>query len=86
MNILEITNEFLVLLSTYFLFLYSDGFILIDDEKLIDIKVKDWQAQETLGWFHVSHLAVLVILNMSFMLGAQIGDLYRRIKLFYLKR
>ena len=46
MNKLEIANEFLILNSTYFLFIYSDGFLLMVEPKVPDIKVKDWDAQE----------------------------------------
>ena len=46
MNKLEIANEFFILNSTYFLFAYSDGFLLMVEPKVPDIKVKDWDAQE----------------------------------------
>ena len=46
MNRLEIANEFLVLTSTYFLFVYSDGFLLKKSSEEIEEKVKDWEVQE----------------------------------------
>ena len=86
MSRLETTNEFLVLTSTYFLFVYSDGFLLMAQKELPDELVKDWGAQEELGWAHVSLLGVLVIINMAVMLTAQVSDVARKIKLFFLKR
>ena len=46
MSRLETTNEFLVLTSTYFLFAYSDGFLLMAQPQLLDELVKDWHFQE----------------------------------------
>ena len=86
MSRLETTNEFLVLTSTYFLFVYSDGFLLMAQKELPDELIKDWGAQEELGWVHVGLLGVLVVLNMAVMLTAQISDVARKIKLFFLKR
>ena len=86
MNRLETVNEFLVLMGTYFLIVYSNGFLLKEDPKLKDIKVKDWDDQEFLGWFHVGHLGVLVSLNMAIMLVVQIASIIRSVKLSYHKR
>ena len=44
MNRLETSNEFLVLVSTYFLIVYSDGFLLMDEPRVDDFKVKDWES------------------------------------------
>ena len=86
MSRLETTNEFFVLMSTYFLFIYSDGFLLKAQKELPDELVKDWEFQEGLGWFHVGHLGILVAINMVVMLTAQISDIIRKIKLYFLKR
>ena len=86
MNRLETVNEFLVLMATYFLIMYSNGFLLKEDPRLVDIKVKDWEAQEFHGWFHVGHLGILVALNMTVMLVVQIASIIRSVKLSYHKR
>lgn len=46
MNRLETSNEFLVLIGTYYLFVYSDGFLNKEDSRLSDVHVKDWEMQE----------------------------------------
>ena len=66
MNWLDLTNELLVMTSTYFLFLYSDGFLLIPNEK-VDFMVKDDVVQEKVGWYHVYLLGVLVAVNVLVM-------------------
>ena len=48
MNLLELANDFIVLISSYFGFMYSDGLLLI--EKL-GVYVKDFDLQERIGWF-----------------------------------
>ena len=53
MNLLEICNEFLILTSTYFLFIYSDGFLLKREPLVPDELIKDWVKREELGWVHV---------------------------------
>ena len=86
MSNLETINEFLVLTNTYLLFVYSDGFLLTKHEQLSDELVKDWEAQEELGWVHVGLMGLLVAINMTVMLTAQLCDLIRKIKLYCLKR
>lgn len=46
MRWLETTNEFLVLQNTYFLFMYSDAFILKFEPQTVDLMVKDTEYQE----------------------------------------
>ena len=43
MNKLDLANEYLVLLSSQFLFIYSDGLLMIETE---DSAIKDVDAQE----------------------------------------
>ena len=85
MNRLEKANEFLILVATYFLIIYSNGFLLKEDPRLVDIQMKDWEAQEFQGWFHVGHLGILVTLNMTVMLVVQITSIIRLVKLSYSK-
>ena len=42
MNWLDLTNEYLVMTSTYFIFIYSDGFLLIPNDN-VDYFVKDYK-------------------------------------------
>ena len=86
MNWLELTNEFLIITGTYFLIIYSNGFLHKLEPRLLDRKVKDWEAQEVCGWFHVGHLGIITGLNMSVMLAVQIGSILRTAKLYFLKR
>ena len=87
-NKLEISNEFLVLSSTYFLFIYSDGFLLMDNPKypIISEKIKDSKTQFEVGYYHVGLLGILVALNLIVMITFQIAGILRKIKLCCLKR
>lgn len=85
MRWLETTNEFLVLQNTYFLFIYSSGFILKFEPQTVDLMVKDFDFQEDVGWAHVAHLGLLIFINMVVMLVASISGMIRKIKLFFLK-
>lgn len=87
MNRLELANEFIVLVSTYFLFIYSEAFVLKDEPLLaIGDLVKDYDVQYEVGWYHIGVLGALVALNMTVMLTVQFAQLFRKIKLYYLKR
>ena len=66
MNWLELANEYLVMTSTYFIFIYSDGFLLIPNDK-VDFLVKDYKLQEEIGWYHVYLLALIVFINVAAM-------------------
>lgn len=64
------TNEFLVLTSCYFIFIYSNGFLLMTnpgwpeyDEQITDIKSKF-----LVGWFNVGLLGLLISINLVVML------------------
>ena len=88
MNYLEMANEFLVLTSTYFLFIYSDGLLLKPSPKFPQISelVKDKEVQSNVGWFHVGVLGILVTMNLLAILTVQTKELYRKIKIHYYKR
>ena len=85
-NWLEIINEYLVLTSTYFLFLYSDGLLNIKSpQKEIDFLVRDQKLQDCVGYANAALLGVMATLNMGVMLVVQIKDIYCKIRLMYLK-
>ena len=44
---MEITNEFLVLLSSYFMFIYSDAFLMVEVK---GVMIKEDERQEQVGW------------------------------------
>lgn len=84
MNSLELFNENLIIYSTYFHFLYSDGFLLTTHPKLDD-QVKDTETTNQVAWGHVTLLGLIVFVNMLAMITVQIHTLYKRIKLRYLR-
>ena len=65
MNNLDIANEYLVLLSSQFLFIYSDGLLMIEKQ---DMAIKNEVVQEQVGIAHLALLLIIVALNASVML------------------
>ncbi len=55
MNKLELANEFLVLLSSYFMFVYSDAFLMVQVE---GVMIKEDERQNQVGWFQVGLLGL----------------------------
>ena len=83
---MEVANEYLVLTSTYFLFLYSDGFLNVKSPLAdMDVLVRDQELFLIVGTANASLLGVLVVLNMGVMMTVQIKDMIRKIKLRYIK-
>ena len=83
---MEVANEYLVLTSTYFLFLYSDGFLNVKSPLAeMDVLLRDQELFLRVGTANTSLLGVLVVLNMGVMMTVQIKDMIRKIKLRYLK-
>ena len=82
-NKLELSNEALMLFSTYFLFLYSDGFIVMEAVSQI---IKDNETQEEVGWAHIALLLVTIVLNLTVMLTVQVYEIFCKVKLIFLKR
>ena len=66
MNNLDLVNEYLVMSSTYFIFVYSDGFLLVPNDK-VDFMVKDDQMQEEVGWYHCYNLGLIIFVNVAVM-------------------
>ncbi len=65
---MEVTNEYLVMSSTYFLFLYSDGFLNIKSPLAdMDVRVRDNELFSKVGTANASLLGVLIALNMGVM-------------------
>lgn len=84
-NALEIVNEFIILTSTYFLFCYTDGMLLMPHPAMEEL-VKDEEMLLNVGWGHTGLLAVIVAINMIVMTVVQIVSLIRKIKLWCMKR
>ena len=88
MNRLELANEYLMLTCCYFMFLYSDGLVQMDnpgwpeyDEKLPDVAMR-----YQIGWYNIGLLGLLILINLTVMLTAQVHSLCRSLKLWLLKR
>ena len=75
MNKLELANESLILLSTYFHFIYSDGLLLRTHPKLDDL-VKDTLMTNEVARGHTLLLGLIVFVNLLAMLVVQIKILY----------
>jgi len=85
MNWLETFNEYIILASTYFLFLYTDGMLLVKLPTSAE-QVKDQEMLTNVGYGHASLLGIIVAVNMVVMLVVQVSAIIRKIKLFCLKR
>mmetsp|Transcript_27408 Transcript_27408/g.36650 ORF Transcript_27408/g.36650 Transcript_27408/m.36650 type:complete len:306 (-) Transcript_27408:586-1503(-) len=86
MNQLELANEFLVLLTTYFHFLYTDGFLNTKHPSLDDVFVKDAELASEVSQGHIALLALILSMNFFIMLSLQVINLHRKAKLRYLKQ
>lgn len=88
MNLMEIANETLVIIMSYYLFLYSDGLILTKSPFYPEEQemVKDYEMQTKVGWSHVGLLGMLLAFNIAIMLVVQIAGLKRKVKISCLKR
>ena len=80
---LELTNEYLMLICCYFMIIYSDGLLLMENPGWpeYDEKLPDVEARFQLGWCNIAFLALLVSINLTVMLAAQINGLYSKIRL-----
>ena len=85
MNNLDLANEYLVMTSTYFIFVYSDAFLLVPNDK-VDFMVKDELMQEEVGWYHCYNLGLIIFVNVVVMAVAQAYATFRKVKLCFMKR
>ena len=84
MNKLELFNEFMILQNSYFVLLFTDAFLLRPikgDEH--DILVSDSEMKYKLGYVNIAWLCTLLAANFFSMMGIQIKDVIRRVKLAY---
>lgn len=88
MNVLEITNEFLILMCTYNLFVYSDGMLLTKSPLYPEVQelIKDQEMTYNVGWAHVALLGALILINFAVMIVVQVKTIKRKCKLCNLKR
>ena len=82
---MDMTNEYLVMISTYFIFAYSDGFLLVRNDK-VDFMVKDDKMQDEVGWYHCYLLGLMIFVNVAVMTVVQAYTTFRKIKLCWMKR
>ena len=85
MNWLELVNENLVVYTTYFHFLYSDGFILMQHPMLDDM-VKDTEMTNEVARGHVYLIGLIVAINMLLMLIIQGKTIFKKVKLCFIRR
>lgn len=87
-NKLELVNEYLVLTSCYFLFLYSDGLVLMENPGYpqYDEKIPDLETRDKIGWANIGHLGLLVSINLFLMLAVQFKAIYYKIRVCCHKR
>jgi len=88
MNYLEILNEYTILSSCYFLFLYSDGLVLTRHPNwpLEDVMISDELVREQLGWANTGLIGFLFLANLLFMTVSSVAKLKRKFRLWQLKR
>lgn len=72
-NDLEITNEVLILLNSYFMLIFSD-------------MVLDKYARYVMGWANLSIVLLLVIVNLILICVTTGALVIHKVKLMYLKR
>ena len=82
-NRLEMVNESLVLISSYFLLIYSDGVIL---KELLGHYVRDVETEEFFGTFHVTLLLIQVVINFIVIFTINAFDIHHKFKLYLHKR
>ena len=82
MNNLEVSNEFFVLISSYFLFMYSDGLILKQNPIYPEIPemVKNNKLQYDVGFCHIGILGVIILKNLVVILTVQTHTIYKKVK------
>ena len=99
MNRLEIYNETMALLNSYFLYIFSQALILkpnpeypqpynseIDWERDSAIHIPDFDAHYDCGWANNATLALFISVNLAIVLIGGIYSIYKRIKRAYKKK
>jgi len=78
MNRLELFNEYMVLTCCTFLFVYSDGLLLIKNPGFpeFDEALPDMEAKFQVGWYNIGVMCILVFINLCVMLTAQVKEVY----------
>ena len=87
MNRLELFNEFIILITCYFYFIYSDGLLIIDNpDPAVQEKIADKETMFTVAWANLGMLGFLVFMNVAVMLYKQFYTMKRKCKLCTLKK
>ena len=72
-NNMELTNEAIVLVSTYFLCFYSSF-------------VPDPEIRYMLGWYNIWVFIFMILINLTILLFLQTKDVLRHVRLLAIKR
>ena len=67
MSNLELCNEAIILMTTYFTFLYSDG-LLLTAHPSVDFMVKDTNLALKVAWAHVGFIGLILGVNLIAMI------------------
>ena len=99
MTRLEIYNEILVLLNSYFLYFFCQALILkpnpsypkpynnhIDWDQDSAIYIPDFDWHYDCGWGNIATLALFVLVNLAVLIINAIWTIYKKIKTKYLKK
>ena len=87
MNRLELFNEHMILMSCYYMFIYSDGLLMIPNpDTSVQEKIADKETMWVVAWSQIAWMGTLVLVNLVFMLYKQFGTMTRKCKLNKLKK
>ena len=69
MSRLELFNEYMILTSCYFMYIYSDGLLMMPNpDPNEDGQIADKETMWTIAWFQIAFMGVLVAANLVVML------------------
>ena len=87
MNRLELFNEYMILTGCYFMFIYSDGLMMIPNpDPSIQEKMADKETMWQVAWSQIAFIGILVAANLIVMLHKQYHTLKRKCMLNKLKK
>ena len=87
MNVLELHNEFLILSMFYFMFIYSDGLLMMKHpDPEYDEQISDIERKQKAAWGNIALIAIMFFDNLVIILFVQCKLVYTKIRLVYRKR
>lgn len=88
LNRLEMSNEFIILCLCYFMFMNSDGLMMMPNPGYpeYDESIKDMATKNLMGWVNIALIGLLVFNNLMVMLTVQAHMIYSKVRVCCLKR